>query len=296
MNILLPAVLPVALIIFIGFITAKTLAVQTQTLSQLTLFILSPALIIDSLYRTTLSFQSSVGLLFGFTLTSGAIYLFVKLISKITQLPVIVERAALATSLFPNNGNMGLPVSAFAFGAAGLERAVVYTIGSSILMFCSGPAIFRGKGIIDGIKLTLKLPLVWSIFLGLGLRLSSFKLPFQLDTSIQQLGEAAIPIALILLGMQLANTRLHFGIKEFLAAMIRLAIAPLIAYFVGITLHLANLDLQILVLQSAMPTAVTSSVMAAEFGGDKDFIAQTIVTSTLISFLTIPGILWLLSR
>jgi predicted permease len=296
MTILLPAILPVASIVSIGFIAARTLALQTQTLSQLTLFILSPALIIDSLYRTTLSLHSSAGLLIGFTLTSVVVYIFVKSISKITQLPVIVERAAIATSLFPNNGNMGLPVASFAFGAAGLERAVIYTIASSILMFCCGPAIFRGRGIVDGIKLTLKLPLVWSIVLGLGLRLSSLKLPFQLDTSLQQLGEAAIPVALILLGMQLANTRLNFGIKECLATIIRLTFAPLVAYSIGITLHLTGLDLQILVLQSAMPTAVTSSVMAAEFGGDKDFISQTIVISTLISFLTLPVILWLLSR
>jgi hypothetical protein len=296
MTLLLPAILPVVLIIAIGFITAKKLALQPQTLSQLTLFILSPALIIDSLYRTTLSVQSSAGLLIGFTLISGAIYGIVRLISRITRSPVNSERAAIATSLFPNNGNMGLPVSAFAFGAGGLERAVVYTIGSSILMFCCGPAIFRGQSMIDGIKLTLNLPLVWSIILGLGLRLSPFKLPFQIDRGIQELGQAAIPVALILLGMQLADTRLSFGVREFLAALVRVAIAPSIAYLIGISLHLADLDLQVLVLQSAMPTAVTSSVMATEFGGDKDFVARAILISTLMSFLTIPGVLWLLSN
>ena len=63
MLVLLPAVLPVGLIIIIGFIASRYLSIERQTLSQLTLYILSPALVINSLYRTSLSLSSSFGLL-----------------------------------------------------------------------------------------------------------------------------------------------------------------------------------------------------------------------------------------
>lgn len=292
---LLPAILPVGLIILIGLIVGRSLSLQNQTLSQLILYVLSPALVIDSLYRNSLPINSSLALLKGFVITASTIYLVVKIISRVTKFSSTSTTALVATSLFPNNGNMGLSVVSFALGTEGLARAVIYMLGSSILMFCFGPAILRGQGFVSGLKLIIKLPLIWAITAGLALRIWAVDIPFKLDIAIQQVGAAAIPIALILLGMQLAKTKFTLGLKELLAASIRLLVAPAIAYTVGNILHLTGLDLQVLVLQSAMPTAVSSLVLVHEFGGDQDFTARAIVTSTLLSFISIPLILWLLT-
>ena len=295
MTTLLPAVLPVGLIILIGFIVGRTLPLQRSTLSQLALYVLSPALVVDSLYRTELPFSSSSKLLFGFALTSATIYVVVGLVGKLFKLPTSLSRAITAIVMFPNNGNMGLPVATFALGNAGLDRAIVYMVGSSFLMFCFGPAIIRGKGILEGFKLTLRLPLIWAILFGATLRLLAIELPWELDKSIQQLGAAAIPIALIVLGMQLSETKFQPRIKEFSVVLARLMIAPAIAFFIGRILQLETLDLQVLVLQSAMPTAVNSFIIVSEFGGDKDLVARAIVTSTLMSFVSLPIILLLMN-
>ena len=74
-------------------------------------------------------------------------------------------------------------------------------------------------------------------------------------------------------------------------AIARLVCAPIIAYLVGRLLNLETLNLQILILQSAMPTAVNSFVIVSEFGGDKELVARAIVTSTLMSFITLPILL-----
>lgn len=74
--------------------------------------------------------------------------------------------------------------------------------------------------------------------------------------------------------------------------MMRLLVAPLIAYLVGRTLSLEGLDLQVLVLQSAMPTAVNTFVLVTEFGGDAAWVARTVMISTLMSFVTLPLVLW----
>ncbi|MEM9271732.1 MAG: AEC family transporter [Cyanobacteria bacterium P01_F01_bin.143] len=293
---LLPAILPVALIILIGLIVGRSLSLKNQTLSQLILYVLSPALVIDSLYRNDLPITSSLALLKGFVITVGIVYLVVKILSRILKFSSTSTTAFVATSLFPNNGNMGLSVVSFALGTEGLARAVIYMLGSSIVMFCFGPAILRGQGFVSGLKLIFKLPLIWAIAAGLTLRILAVDIPFKLDLAIQQVGAAAIPIALILLGIQLAKTKFTLGLKELLAASIRLLVAPAIAYTVGNILHLKGLDLQVLVLQSAMPTAVSSLVLVHEFGGDQDFTARAIVTSTLLSFISIPLILWLLTN
>jgi len=291
MTTLLPAVLPVALIILIGFVVGRTLSLQRSTLSQIVLYVLAPALVIDGLYRTQLSLTTSGKLLLCFALTSGTIYGLVWFFSLIFQLDPALRRATTAIVMFPNNGNMGLPVATFALGDAGLERAIIYMLGSSFLMFCLGPAMIKGSGIISGLKLTLRLPLLYAIALGIGLRLLELKFPWQLDQAIAQLGAAAIPIALILLGMQLSETSFRPKLKEVMVAITRLALAPAIAYGFGRLLQLETLDLQVLVLQSAMPTAVNSFVLVSEFGGDKDLVARAIVTSTILSFVSLPIIL-----
>lgn len=292
MTAAIPAVLSVWLIILIGFIANKTLTLERQTITQLTVYILTPALILDSLYRTTLSFGNTAGLVLGFAITSLLLYLLVWGMSQILKLSSSVQRSLVATTLFANNANMGFPVVAFALGSAGLERAVVYMIAASIVMFGFGPALLKGSGIATGISLTLRLPLLWAIVGGLSLRLFALKLPLKFDESIQLLGKAAIPVALIILGMQLAKTRFQIGIQEALAAMMRLLVAPLIAYLVGRTLSLEGLDLQVLVLQSAMPTAVNTFVLVTEFGGDAAWVARTVMISTLMSFVTLPLVLW----
>ena len=288
------AILPIGLIILIGLIAGRSLPLQQQTLSQLTLYVLTPALIIDSLSRNNLSVASSFALLAGFAMTSSILYLTIRLLSNIKYFSRCSRTTLVATSLFPNNGNMGLSVVSFALGTGGLTRAVIYMLCSSVVMYCFGPAILKEQDIISGLKLILKLPLIWALLLGITLRIFSGDVPFKLDLGIQKVGAAAIPIALILLGMQIARTRFELKFSELLAASIRLLIAPSIAYGVGNFLHLTGLDLQVLVLQSAMPTAVSSLVLVSEFGGDKDFTARVIVTSTLLSFISIPIILWLL--
>ncbi|NEP14192.1 MAG: AEC family transporter [Symploca sp. SIO2C1] len=293
MTVLLPAIIPVAFIILIGFIGARALSLENKTLSQLTLYILAPALVADSLYRTTLSIQTSVGLVASFLITSLLLYLLAWGLGKICKLPEPSQKSLITSTLFPNNGNLGLPVSAFVFNTPGLERAVVYMITSCLLMFGIGPALLKGSGISFGIRLTLKLPLFWAMLGGLSLRLLSVELPLRLDEGIQQLGAAAIPVALIILGMQLASTRFEVGIYEICAASLRLLGGPAIAYIVGKFLQLEGLDLQVLVLQSAMPTAI-STIVLVPFGGDAPRLARTVVVSTLMSFVTLPLVLWVL--
>ncbi|NEP50261.1 MAG: AEC family transporter, partial [Moorea sp. SIO3C2] len=69
-------------------------------------------------------------------------------------------------------------------------------------------------------------------------------------------------------------------------------VAPLIAHTVGQALGLEGLNLQVLVLQSAMPVAISTVVLVTEFGGDAPLVARTVVLSTLVSFLSLPLVLW----
>lgn len=291
MTAFLPAILPVSLIVIIGIIAGRTLSLDTKTLSQLAIYILSPALIAGSLYRTTLSLESSLGIVSGYILTIISVYLIAAASTWIVKLPPQVGKSLIASSIFPNTGNLGLPLIAFSLGEAGLERAIICMIISSIIIFTIGPALLQGGAIATGFRLVLKLPLIWAMLAGIILRLLQIDLPFRLDDGIRMLGSAAIPLGLVLLGMQLSSTRFELSLYEACAAFMRLLGAPLCAYLIGQNLGLTGLDLQVLILQCAMPTAVNTVVLVTQFGGDAPRTARCVVVSTMLSFITLPLIL-----
>ncbi len=293
MQALLNTVLPVALVVLAGYLLGKRVPMDLTTLSRLTLYLLVPALIFDAMYRAEYSREGLLGLTLGFALTYGLLYLFIALAGRLLRLSPEAAKGLLVCALFPNSGNMGLSLVYFALGEEGLRRAVVYFILSSAVMFGLGPAFIRGGGLREGLLFTLRLPLFYALFLGLLLKAIGIALPFRLDEGVRLMGQAAIPVLLLTLGMQMAKTRFQVGAFEGVASGLRLLLAPLLAYGVGALLGLPRLEHQVLVLQSATPVAVNAFLMTQEFGGDAVRVARSVVVSTFLAFLTVPLVLYL---
>ena len=291
MSILLEAVVPIALIVMVGFIVGRSLTLDHATLSQLILYVLFPALIVDGLYRTEVSFSSAFGLVFGFALVSLILFILVFSVNRFLRLPLDTFKSLVACSLLGNNGNLGLPLTTFVLGEQGLTHSLIHVMASSILMFGIIPPFLSGKSWRFGLNLTIKSPLIWSMILGFVVHISGLKLPAGLQLSIRQLGAACIPFALLLLGIQLCKTSFKVGKYEIMVTAIALLISPFVAWSVGLALHLSPLDFKVLILQSSMPVAVNTVVLITAFGGDISLASRSVVFSTLASFLTIPFIL-----
>jgi len=294
MQALLNTVLPVALVVFSGYLLGKRIPMDLTTLSRLTLYLLVPALIFDAMYRAEYSREGLVGLALGFTLTYLLLFLAITGMARLLGLSPEAAKSLLVCSLFPNSGNMGLSLVYFALGEEGLRRAVVYFILSSVVMFGLGPAFIRGGGLKEGLLFTLRLPLFYALLLGLLLKALGVSLPFRLDEGLRLMGQAAIPVLLLTLGMQMSQTRFQVGAFEGVASSLRLLLAPLLAYGVGFILGLPHLEHQVLVLQSATPVAVNAFLLTREFGGEAPRVARSVVVSTFLAFLTIPLFLLLI--
>ncbi len=294
MQALLNTVLPVALVVFSGYLLGKRIPMDLTTLSRLTLYLLVPALIFDAMYRAEYSREGLVGLALGFALTYLLLFLAITGMARLLGLSPETAKSLLVCSLFPNSGNMGLSLVYFALGEEGLRQAVVYFILSSVVMFGLGPAFIRGGGLKEGLLFTLRLPLFYALLLGLLLKTLGVSLPFRLDEGLRLMGQAAIPVLLLTLGMQMSQTRFQVGAFEGVASSLRLLVAPLLAYGVGFILGLARLEHQVLVLQSATPVAVNAFLLTREFGGEALRVARSVVVSTFLAFLTIPLFLLLI--
>ena len=297
---LISAVLPAMGIVLIGAIAERNLTLDLRTLSRLSLYVLSPALIVDVLYRTQMSSTSALSLAAGFTLSYLALWGLGWLLGKVLNLSPPTCTSLIATTTFPNTGNMGLSVSFFALGEMGLDRATVVLLISSVLVFSTGPALLRGEGLRSGILLTLRLPLIWAVLAGLGLRIFvshwgagvGTALPLDLDRGLQLLAQSAIPVALLMLGMQISRYPIKLSAYTLGASAIRLGGGCTIAILVTLLLGMKGLDQQILILQCSMPAAVNAFVMASELGGDGTRTGQVVALSTLFSFMTLPVVLW----
>lgn len=296
MGVLISAVLPVALVALAGVWVGRTFPLDLKTLARLNIYVLLPALVLTGLYGNTLALGSALGIVAGFLLNSIVLYLLAIALGKGFKLPLDTRKSLVATTLLANSGNIGLPFILFALGEAGLARAIVYLVASSISTAIAGPLILKGEGISAGVKVTLNLPVFWATLMGLALQAFAWSVPLAVDRALALLSDAAIPVALLTLGIQLARTQLVFGRYELLSAGLRLLVSPLSAYGIGRLLGLAGLDLAVLVMQAAMPVAVNTLIWVTELGGDTVRVAKTIVLSTVLSFASLPLVLWLVTR
>ena len=302
MTAILPAIIAVAVIVILGMIAGRLLNPDQRTLSQLVIYILAPALVVDSLYKTEMALDKAIAIIGVFTITSTLLYSLVWLINRLRPLSTPIHKSFLLAVMLPNNGNIGLPLVAFSLGDAGLERAVIYLIGSSILLFGVMPPLLsgdQGTGNVTQrlqrfLKTTLQLPLSWAIAGGITLKLLQIKLPNNLETTLHQLGQTSIVLCLLLLGIQLSRTRLALQPFELSILPLRLLIGPAIAFWVARLLQLSGLDLQVVVLQSAMPVAINAVVLATEFGGDAAKVSRSVVATTVFALITLPIILELM--
>jgi predicted permease len=123
-----------------------------------------------------------------------------------------------------------------------------------------------------------------------------FTVPEPLAKAIHLLGQASVPVMLVTLGIQLAETShdrwrgIHMPALAT-AIVVRLFIAPALAELAALLLGLSGLSRNVVITQSAMPTAVMTTIIAAEFECDNSFVTVAVLTTTVLSVVTLTGLL-----
>ncbi len=288
------ATLPTFFLVALGAFADKLFPnLSIETLSKLSVQIFIPALMFNALVGTSLSLSAALLLALGYMVY----LLLLGLVSWFGSagLSPSQKRGVMATALFGNTGNMGLPITLFAYGQAGLERAVVIFVISIIAMFAVGPTILSGSGESLGKRFwnAIRLPPFWATLVGVMFNVLRFPLPEMATRSITLLSGAAIPVMLISLGIQMRRSWVwDFGAAAIRTTFIRLFLGPLIAFGVAFFLRLEPLDSSVLILSAAMPAAVTMFVVAVEVKGDYSGVARSVVATTILSLFVIMAVIY----
>ena len=192
--------------------------------------------------------------------------------------------------MFPNAGNMGLPLCLFAFGDRGLALAIVYFALASTLQFTAGATIAAGRLNLGRL---LSMPLLYALAVSFVFLATGTPVPPWLANTIQLIGGLTIPLMLIALGVSLARLRISSFRRSVVLSMLRIGGGAAIGAGVGWALGLDGTARGVLVIQSAMPVAVFNYLFAQLYKRAPEEVAGMIVLSTLLSFATLPVLLLL---
>lgn len=285
----LEIVSPVFLLALIGYIWVKTgHEYRLEFVTRLTMTLSVPALIFTALVKTSLDPAALTSLSLASIAAYGAITLIALLFVKLMGLD---SRTYLAPLIFGNTGNLGLPLALFAFEEAGLSYAVVVFAVMALWSFTFGVYVTAGGGSPGK---AFREPLVWATALGAVFLWQNWTLPRFAMNSLELLGQIAIPLMLITLGVAVA--RLHpkgLG-RATLISLGKAALCATIAFCVGTAFNLSPIPLSVLIIQISTPVAVTSYMLAEKYRADSDAVAALVVSSTLLSVLYLPLLLALL--
>ncbi len=265
-----------------------------RTLSSLLIYLFSPFLVLDGIANSDLKADEiwQIGLVV--IVLALAIAAVGTLIARAMDLERKTGSAFLLTITLINAGNYGIPLNRFAFGEAGEQRAVVYYVVSAVVANTLGVYLAsRGAASVrQSVINVFKVPLPYAAMLGIIINFAHIELPLPVGRAISLMGQAAVPGMLTLLGLQLARASVRGRLQPLLlAAGARLVVAPLIAAGLAVALGIGGLTRQVVIVQSGMPSAVMSGVLATEFNSDAEFTSAAILVSTLASLVTLSVLL-----
>lgn len=274
---------PVFLLAGVGFAWVKAgFEYRMEFVSRLAMTLAVPCLVFTALMQTQID-PAALSLM---TLAAFLAYGGVVVVMWLACLALRLDlRTYLAPLTFGNTGNLGLPLALFAFGDTGLGYALVVFAATSLLAFTFGLWVVAGGG--SPLK-AIKEPLVVATLLGALFLVQGWETPTFLTNTLSLIGQMAIPMMLITLGVAVARLNVR-GLGRALAlALMKVVACSAVALAVGLWLGLDRVPLGVLILQIATPVAVTSYLLAEKYKADAQTVAALVVVSTVLSVITIP--------
>jgi predicted permease len=242
----------------------------------------APALVFVTLSKTQFAL-SDLWRMGGASL--ACLVLFALVAAPALRLAGLSQRVYLPSLVFPNIGNMGLPICLFAFGERGLALAMIYFTVTTIGQFSFGPAIARGEITLGGL---LRTPFLYAAALAVVCAQTGFVAPKWLNDTLTMVGNVTIPLMLLGLGAALAEFRTTDKARQMALALSRIGLGvaggAVVAWLFGLT----GIERGVLIVQSSMPVAVFNYLFARMYGADPDEVAGLVLLSTLASYVTLP--------
>jgi len=279
-------VAPVFILAGIGFAWVRFgFEYRLQFVTRFAMTLAVPSLIFVALMQT----EIPGGDLSRFTLaTVAANLLMAAVFWMIVRVLRLEQRTYLSPLIFGNTGNLGLPLCIFAFGQAGLGYAVIFLAVTALFSFTYGIYLVAGKGAFGKV---MREPMVWATLLGAVFLWRDWETPVFLTNTLELLGQMAVPMMLITLGVAIARLNTHRLGQAVWLSLLKLAVCFALGWPVAVLFELGTVAFGVLIVQMCTPVAVTSYLLAERFDADADAVAGMVMVSTVMAVGALPVIL-----
>lgn len=294
LSIFLDILAPVFLVVALGFGFGRITEVDPQPLARVAYFLLAPAFIFEVLAASQLEGDTVVRMVAVLLATTVSVALLGWAAGRLLGRTPTVTAALVLVAVYGNVGNFGLPIVAFEFGDGALDLAGVAFLTVNVAAFLIGvtAATWRQKSPSQAILTAVTTPAVLVVPLAVLVNVGNVELPLALNRSIGLLAEAMIPVMLLTLGLQLSRmNQPRIGGDVLIGSGLRLLVAPLIAAAMVVVVGLEGDAAGVAVVQSAMPAAVFTALIAIEHGLEPDLVTTTVLFTTVVSSLTLAVVL-----
>ncbi|MCM3881471.1 MAG: AEC family transporter [Vicinamibacterales bacterium] len=286
--------LPIFVIAGAGFALARWLGASATTLTHVVFYALLPCFAFRLLVTAVES-----GRQFGrMVLLAVLVMLVMAAVGALVSLALRLGRSEsmvfLLVVMFSNGGNYGLPVVSFAFGNEALSYGTVFFLTGSVLTSTVGAFLAAAgrRSVRKAAASVLGMPALYGIAAAMVVLATGITVPPALLRPVTMLSDAALPLMILVLGMQLE--RAAFPKRPALvvtAVCVSLLVAPLVALGLTSLLHVTGAARQAAVVLSSMPVAVATTILALEFDASPDFVTGAVFLSTILSPITLTPLI-----
>ena len=305
------SLLPVVLLIGIGFAAGRLKLIRGEAvrdLSNLVFLVLVQALLFRTMATADLARLDlrSVALYY---IVAGAMFFALLLIRGLNSRSAVLALAA----IFSNTLMIGVPLVQLAYGQAGLvhlftlismHALILLTLATVVLELLVareqaaaglGPRRHIAATVAQAVKNAILHPVPLPIIAGFLYSLTGWGLHPVVERPLKLLGDAFGPVALVLVGVTLAQTAIGLHLRGALAiSVLKTILHPLLMWGAGRALGLTGLPLAVMVVAAALPVGANVFLFSQRYKEAEDLVTASVAVSTLMAVGTVSVVMGLL--
>ncbi len=300
--------IPIFTIIIIGVFIGKKFHLDVFTLSKINLFVFVPIFVFVSIYTT--QFPSNIFLALAVAILVLLLnWLLGRIIGRIRKYDDRLTNAFANSIMFYNSGNFGIPLITMVFSGKNFQvngemPYLGYALTIQVIVLIIQNTTTNTLGVFnanhssgkfgEALKKALKMPALYFVICAFLLKYIPYDITqLPIWPAMSYVKNGLISLALLTLGIQLSQTKLELkNMDVYLSVLMRLIGGPVIAFLLVTLFGIKGIMAQVLIISSSVPTAVNTALIAVEFKNKPDFASQAVMVSTILSAVTLTGVIY----
>ncbi|MEK8132474.1 AEC family transporter [Paenibacillus filicis] len=298
--ILLNNIIPLTVMIALGVILYRAFKLDIRTLSKLNFYLFSPAVVFKMLYESTLSLAVLGQTMLFFVVYFAAMFILMEIVIRLRGYKGGMVPAVRNSVIFYNSANYAIPLNQLVFvgDAFTMSIQIIIMMMQSLIPNTYGIySVNRTKSNELGktLRTIFSMPVIYVIPIAFLMRGLEVPIPGPIYTPINYISNAFIATALLTLGVQLGSMKWKLMLSDvMLSNVLRLCVGPAVGFGIVLLLGIHGTMAQALVLSCAVPTSLSSVLLAVEYDNEPEFSSQVVFSSTIFSIFTVTLVIYLM--